>query len=88
MITDFSALPPADNTRILLASWVLYHVAGGASFQFDRWEFTTGLEYGFGSRDVSASGRDFSGGNLPSLPENAKFRYSRLQVLLGFNLMF
>jgi hypothetical protein len=88
--TDQSTLPDNRDRVPGLAVWDLNHVTGGASFRFLSLEFTTGLQYSWGSgnSDLFAGFRYDEEGNIIDRLRDRQLNYDRLKILFGFNLPF
>jgi len=88
--TDFSSIPSADADHLQISNWDLYHLSGGASFNFLNMEFTAGLQYSHGS----GTSERFVNFNLnePGIVNGDfgtfKVSYNRLKAIIGFNLPF
>jgi hypothetical protein len=88
--SDFSSLPSDQADNLQISNWDLWHLSSGASFIFLNMEFTTGLQYSFGS----GTSERFINFNLnePGIVtgEAGTFdiRYRRLKGIIGFNLPF
>ena len=86
--SDFSSIPSAESDNLQISNWDLWHISGGASFTFLNMEFTSGLQYSFGS----GTSERFINFNLEGeesvIGESGTFdiSYRRLKVILGFNL--
>ena len=84
--TDFSAGKPNSDTNLSLASWDIYHLMLGGSFNVLDLEFTVGLGYAFGSEIVKKGS-----GTLAPLDsyvidifDGADFSYQSFNFVLGF----
>jgi hypothetical protein len=86
--SDYTSAPDDGSNDLALSSWNLWHISGGTSFQFLNMEFNTGIQYSWGASD-SARFINFNpeeGEALLTDPGIFKMSYSRIKVLLGFNL--
>jgi hypothetical protein len=82
--TDFSAVPTGSDANLAVATWDLFHVAGGAQFTVENMAFTFGAVYAFGNHS-NQTGADLipdagAEDNLPPL----EVRWRRLTFILGF----
>jgi hypothetical protein len=85
--SDYSAF--VENTTTNLApynAWDLIHISGGSSFKLWKSEFTVGLVYSFGSQTQQNSIDITPGTQDDSLSRQSEFKYTRIKVLLGFEL--
>ncbi len=86
--TDFSARIPGTETNLTVSTWDIYHISGGTTFKIGKSEFTVGLEYAFGSKDI-AQRIDITN---PGNDENAdivnenEVTMNRIKLLVGFEL--
>jgi hypothetical protein len=86
--SDYTSAPDDGSNDLALSSWNLWHISGGTSFQFLNMEFNTGIQYSWGASD-SARFINFNpeeGEALLTDPGIFKMSYSRIKVLIGFNL--
>ena len=87
--TDFSGAEDPTPTETTFAIWDLYHLGAGVQATVGRSDFTLGLMYSRGSRSrpnalVDLGLEDDSG----LLSEQTKYSFTRLTLLLGFQLAF
>ncbi len=86
--SDFSAIPSHDADNMQISNWDLWHLSGGASFVFLNMEFTSGLQYSFGSgtseRFINFDLSDT--GDVGGESGTYDIRYRRLKAIIGFNL--
>ena len=85
--TDFSASIPNSDNNLSLASWDIYHLMLGGSFNALDLELTLGLGYAFGIEQV----QKLSGGSALALNssiidpfDGAKFSYQSFKFIFGF----
>jgi len=86
--SDYTSNPADGSNGLALSSWNLWHISGGASFQFLNMEFNTGVQYSWGSHDA-ARFINFNPGEGESVVHDTgvfKMSYQRIKVLIGFNL--
>jgi hypothetical protein len=87
--TDFSGATDPTPTETTFAIWDLFHLGAGVQATVGRSDFTLGLIYAHGSetRDNPLQpGWDDADSGL--LAEETKYSFSRLTLLLGFQLAF
>ena len=88
-VTDLSARIPGSNANASVASWDLYHVSGGASFNVGRVDMVLGGTFSFGSEDVrqitDVIGNDPSH-SLGDGLRDAKVRTHSYRILFGFSV--
>ena len=87
--TDFSGAEDPTPTETTFAIWDLYHLGAGVQATVGRSDFTLGLMYSRGSQSrpnalVDLGLEDESG----LLSEQTKYSFTRLTLLLGFQLAF
>jgi len=87
--TDFSGAKEPIPTETTFAIWDLYHLGAGVQATVGRSDFTLGLMYSHGSQRrpnalVDLGLEDESG----LLSEDTKYSFTRLTLLLGFQLAF
>ncbi len=87
--TDFSA-KPADSINLFpLARWNIYHLSGGATFDMGRSHFTLGGVVAWGGADqdriIVDDGQE---GEPPQLEIDARVKYFRTTLILGFSIFF
>jgi hypothetical protein len=88
--SDFSTIPSDKEDNLQISNWDLWHITSGASFTFMDIEFTTGLQYSFGSGDNDRFinfNLDDNGSVLGEFGTH-EMTYRRLKALIGFNLSF
>jgi hypothetical protein len=86
--SDFSSIPSEESDNLQISNWDLWHISGGASFTFLNMEFTSGLQYSFGS-GTSERFVNFNlneDGGLFGDVGISDIRYRRLKLILGFDL--
>jgi hypothetical protein len=85
LATDFSSSVQDPQVNNGVATWNIYHLTGGASFDVGNVRFTTGMAFAFGNdeREIGPPGIE---NPLPILggPESTQLRYRRLKFILGF----
>lgn len=87
--TDFSGAEEPVPTETTFAIWDLFHLGAGIQATVNRSNFTLGLVYSYGSATrplglVNADPDSESG----ILASDTKYSFSRLTLLLGFQLAF
>jgi hypothetical protein len=88
---DASAREPTAESRFLLSTWDIYHIAGGAAFTVLTAQLTLGLEYAFGNAPLileNSLENPTEGNNLTGGAAEASAKFKRLLVLLGFSFGF
>jgi hypothetical protein len=86
--SDFSAISSETTDKLQVSNWDLWHLTGGTSFTFLSMEFTTGLQFSFGS-GTSERFINFSldeQGDVLDDSSTFDIDYRRLKIILGFNL--
>ncbi len=88
--SDFSSIPSKDADNLQISNWDLWHLSGGASFNFLDMEFTAGLQYstGSGTSERFINFNVSESGIIPQETETFDIRYRRLKAIIGFNLPF
>jgi hypothetical protein len=87
--TDFSGAESPFPTETTFAIWDLYHIGGGVQATVSRSDFTIGLVFSRGSRTRPNALLDEDlGGGGELLAGETKFTFTRLTLLLGFQLAF
>jgi hypothetical protein len=81
--TDFSAANESPTANMTYSKWDLYHVSGGATFDFRGTALTLGADFAFASDTVKTDPDDPF--RPVTLPDNAQVRATRLTLILGFN---
>jgi hypothetical protein len=88
-VTDLSARIPGSNANASVASWDLYHISGGASFNVGRVDMVLGGTFSFGSEDVrqitDVVGEDPSH-SLGDGLRDAKVRTHSYRIVFGFSV--
>ena len=84
--TDFSSASRDPAANLTLSKWDLYHVTGGATFDFRGQDITLGADIGFASDTIQSNPDDIF--RPITLPDNAEVGFSRITVILGFNFSF
>jgi len=87
--TDFSGAEEPVPTETTFAIWDLYHLGAGVQATVGRSDFTIGLIYSHGSQSRPGGLLDlgFDGGS-GILADETQFSFTRLTLLLGFQLAF
>ena len=87
--TDFSGAEKPIPSETTFAIWDLYHIGAGVQARVKRSDFTLGLVYSRGSATRESPlvdlGLDDGGGVLAS---ETRYTFTRLTLLLGFQLAF
>jgi len=85
--TDFSAAIPGSDTNLSIASWDIYHLMFGGSFNLLDLELTLGLGYAFGKEQVKKQSQApslDSSSSLINIFDGANFSYQSFKFALGF----
>jgi hypothetical protein len=85
--TDFSAAVPGSEAAHSLAAWDIYHLSGGAAFQFGGLDVTAGLGYSFGSGPsrFSEDSTDVTGEDVLIRALSTEVNYSRIEYIIAFD---
>ena len=87
--TDFSGAESPIPTETTFAIWDLFHIGGGIQATVSRSDFTIGLVFSRGSSTRPSALLDEDlGGDGELLAGDTKFTFTRLTLLLGFQLAF
>jgi hypothetical protein len=87
-VTDFSARISDTETELAISSWNFYHISGGATFKVGKSDLTLGLEYAFGTNNITQpiNLTDPGAGDDPDLVKKAEVKSTRIKFLIGFVL--
>jgi hypothetical protein len=87
-VTDFSARIPGTESNLTVSTWNIYHLSGGTTFRLGNSEFTVGLEYAFGSREIDQQIDITNPGNDedPDIVKQSEVTIQRIKLLVGFEL--
>ncbi len=87
-VTDFSARIPGTESNLTVSTWNIYHLSGGTTFRLGNSEFTVGLEYAFGSREIDQQIDITNPGNDedPDIVKQSEVTIHRIKLLVGFEL--
>ncbi len=87
-VTDFSARIPGTKTNLTVSTWDIYHISGGATFKIGDSDLTLGLEYAFGSKDITQPINITDPGNNENanIINKSKVTTRRFKFLIGFIL--
>jgi hypothetical protein len=85
-VTDFSARISDTETELAISSWNFYHISGGATFKVGKSDLTLGLEYAFGTNNITQpiDLTDPGAGDDPDLVKKAEVKSTRIKLLIGF----
>ena len=87
--TDFSGAESPIPTETTFAIWDLYHIGAGVQATVNRSDITIGLVFSRGSRTRPNALLDEDlGGDGGLLAGETRFTFTRLTLLLGFQLAF
>jgi hypothetical protein len=84
--TDFSGASRDPAANLTLSKWDLYHVSGGATFDFQGQDITVGADIGFASDTIQGDPEDLF--RPATLPHEVEVGFSRITLILGFNFTF
>ena len=87
-VTDFSARIPGTESNLTVSTWNIYHLSGGTTFRLGNSEFTVGLEYAFGSREIDQQIDITNPGNDENadIVKQSEVTIRRIKLLVGFEL--
>ncbi len=91
--TDNNASDTESRERISIATWDLYHFAGGASFPIGHSSFTIGAVFARGSETLDEGvdlipGDDPGGDEGIDVPQDIHVKFTQLTFILGFTISF
>jgi hypothetical protein len=86
--TDYSAESLESETNLTVTNWDLFHFMAGAIFSINKYNFTLGIGYSYGTNKrelVLDQIRDSLDEELLAIIEDVQFNYSSIMVVLGFS---
>jgi hypothetical protein len=86
--TDYSAESLESDANLTITNWDLFHFVVGAIFSINKYNFTFGIGYSYGTnrRELEMDQiREKLDERLLAIIENVQFDYSSIMVVLGFS---
>jgi hypothetical protein len=87
--TDHTARVPHTETNLSIATWDIYQILFGTTFNIKQSQITLGIGYAFGSDNFNLKNLIFDPdrGHIPKTRlESVDFKYQNLKFVFGFSI--